>query len=69
MNATIQPRLEQQTFTCATCGTRYDVRSAGPGQTLETCATCHPAYTGRDRAVTTGSRIERFERRLRRAAV
>jgi ribosomal protein L31 len=37
---------------------------------VDVCSSCHPAYTGIERAVVSGSRIERFERRrARRQAV
>jgi len=64
MNATIQPELTLGTFTCSSCGTVIETRSTGHGQSLEGCSNCHPAYTGRERAVASGSRIERFERRF-----
>jgi ribosomal protein L31 len=34
---------------------------------VDVCSSCHPAYTGVERAAPSGSRIERFERRRRRA--
>jgi large subunit ribosomal protein L31 len=43
-------------------------RSTGGDMTVDTCSQCHPAYTGRASKVTSGSRIERFERRRDRAA-
>jgi large subunit ribosomal protein L31 len=67
MNAMIQPELTLATFTCVTCGTEITTRTAGAGQRLDVCSNCHPAYTGRERATATGSRIERFERRLANA--
>jgi large subunit ribosomal protein L31 len=67
MNATIHPELRLATFTCSSCGTVIETSSTGHGQSLEVCSSCHPAYTGRGRAVATGSRIERFERRLAQA--
>jgi large subunit ribosomal protein L31 len=33
---------------------------------IDVCSNCHPAYTGIERAVASGSRIERFERRRAR---
>jgi len=67
MNMTIQPELTLAAFTCSSCGTVIETRSTGAGQSLEVCSNCHPAYTGRARSVATGSRIERFERRLAQA--
>jgi ribosomal protein L31 len=34
---------------------------------LDVCANCHPAYTGIEREVVRGNRIDRFERRRARA--
>ena len=67
MKATIQPALTLATFTCSSCGTVIETQSTGAGQSLEVCSNCHPAYTGRERSVAAGSRIERFERRLAQA--
>jgi large subunit ribosomal protein L31 len=48
---------------CATCGTTFTVRSTSPALTVDVCSSCHPAYTGMQRTVASGSRIERFNRR------
>jgi large subunit ribosomal protein L31 len=64
VNASIQPTTTISTFTCSSCGATYELRSTVSGQALDVCANCHPAYTGRERAVATGSRIEQFEQRL-----
>jgi large subunit ribosomal protein L31 len=53
---------------CATCGTSHRVRSTAAEFSVDVCSNCHPAYTGIARAVSTGSRVERFNRRLARAA-
>jgi len=34
---------------------------------VDACSNCHPAYTGTERPVASGSRIERFERRRQKA--
>jgi large subunit ribosomal protein L31 len=52
---------------CATCGTTHTVRSTTPLGALDVCSSCHPAYTGVKRTAVSGSRIERFNRRLARA--
>jgi large subunit ribosomal protein L31 len=53
----------QTTVRCASCGSTFTTRSIRSEITLDVCSSCHPAYTGMERAVQTGSRIERFERR------
>jgi large subunit ribosomal protein L31 len=52
---------------CSTCGTEFTLRSTRPQIVVDVCSTCHPAYTGVERATLTGSRIERFERRRARS--
>jgi large subunit ribosomal protein L31 len=63
MQTTIHPELVRATATCSSCGTTYELRSTRPELRLDVCAACHPAYTGVERAATTGTRVERFERR------
>jgi large subunit ribosomal protein L31 len=65
----IHPETKLGTVSCATCGTTFVSRSTGGDMTVETCSHCHPAYTGRAAKTTSGSRIERFERRRRAAVV
>jgi len=66
-NAT-HPELTTTTVTCSNCGTTFETRSTRPSIQVEVCSQCHPAYTGKERAVSRGSRVERFERRRARAA-
>jgi large subunit ribosomal protein L31 len=63
MQKTIHPDLHLSTVACATCGTSFETRSTAGDLTVETCSSCHPAFTGVERAVAAGSRVERFERR------
>jgi large subunit ribosomal protein L31 len=64
---TQHPEIHVVDVVCATCGTTHTVRSAGSLGTLDVCSNCHPAYTGVQRTAVSGSRIERFNRRLARA--
>ena len=52
---------------CSACSNEFTTRSVRAELVLEVCASCHPAYTGIERPITQGSRIERFERRRRAA--
>lgn len=69
MKTTTHPELHVVTATCASCGTTFETRSTRPTLAVEVCSACHPAYTGVERAVTSGGRIERFERRRAAARV
>jgi large subunit ribosomal protein L31 len=68
MQKTIQPNVRATTVVCASCGTTFDFRTTADDLTVDVCARCHPAYTGVERSVTSGSRVERFERRRSLAA-
>jgi large subunit ribosomal protein L31 len=65
------PVLAVTTVRCSTCGNEFTTRSTRSELVVDVCSNCHPAYTGTERAVASGSRIERFERRraLSRTAV
>ena len=63
MKTTIHPQTQVAVVTCTSCGTTFETRSTRPGIEVEVCSACHPAYTGVERTVARGGRIERFERR------
>ena len=60
------PELTMTSVHCSTCGNEFRTRSTRSELAIDVCSNCHPAYTGHERAVATGSRIERFERRRAR---
>jgi len=60
------PELIVTNVRCSTCNNEFTTRSTKPQLVVDVCSNCHPAYTGVERAVATGSRIERFERRRAR---
>jgi large subunit ribosomal protein L31 len=57
------PELTLATVRCSTCGNVFTTRSTRSEVVVDVCSSCHPAYTGVERAVARSSRIERFERR------
>jgi large subunit ribosomal protein L31 len=63
MKTTIHPDTLIATVTCSSCGATFETRSTRASIQVEICSACHPAYTGVERTVHRGSRIERFERR------
>jgi large subunit ribosomal protein L31 len=57
------PELTLTAVRCTSCGNTFTTRSTRSELVVDTCLSCHPAYTGVERAVASGSRIERFEQR------
>ena len=45
------------------CGNEFTTRSTLPTLRVELCSECHPFYTGKQKLVDTGGRVERFQRR------
>ena len=48
---------------CASCGASFAFMSTAESIAVDVCSSCHPAYTGRERVLASGSRIARFNRR------
>ena len=63
-----QPTLHDVDVRCASCGTSFEIRTTAESLSIDICSTCHPAYTGRERATATGGRIDRFNKRRALAA-
>ena len=66
MKADIHPEYVFSTVTCS-CGNTFQTRSTKPELHVEVCSDCHPFYTGKQKLVDTGGRVERFQKRLERA--
>ena len=62
MKADIHPDYVEATVRCS-CGNTFTTRSTQPELTSELCSACHPFYTGKQKLVDTGGRIEKFEKR------
>lgn len=63
MKADIHPKYEDITVTCS-CGNSFKTRSTvGKDLVIEVCAQCHPFYTGKQKMVDTGGRVDRFRRK------
>ena len=66
MKADIHPEYVMTKVHCS-CGNSFVTRSTAAELNVEICAQCHPFYTGKQKLVDTGGRVERFQRRLEKA--
>jgi large subunit ribosomal protein L31 len=67
MKTEIHPAYELVTVHCS-CGNDFQTRSTKGGDiSVEICAECHPFYTGKQKLMDTGGRVERFRRRAAQA--
>jgi large subunit ribosomal protein L31 len=58
----IHPAYIETTVHCS-CGNEFVTRSTRESLTAELCNECHPFYTGRQKLVDSGGRVERFRKR------
>jgi large subunit ribosomal protein L31 len=64
----IHPNYELTTVVCS-CGNRYETRSTAGGELhVELCNQCHPFFTGQQKFVDTGGRVQRFSDKFGAAA-
>ena len=62
MKQGIHPEYVVATVRCS-CGNTFTTRSTRSELRVEICSNCHPFYTGKQKLVDTGGRVERFQRR------
>jgi large subunit ribosomal protein L31 len=65
MKEKIHPELKKAMVKCA-CGHTFETLSTREKITVEICAKCHPIFTGREKLMDTGGRVEKFERKYRK---
>lgn len=64
MKSGIHPEYKEITVSCS-CGDSFNTRStAGRDLHIEVCAKCHPFYTGKQKILDSGGRVEKFRRRF-----
>ena len=63
MREGIHPQYEETTITCA-CGNVIKTRSTKKDIKVEICSKCHPFFTGKQKFVDAGGRVDKFKKRL-----
>ena len=63
MKEGIHPNYEKTTIRCA-CGAVIETASTKQDIKVEICSKCHPFYTGKQKLVDTGGRVDRFKKRF-----
>jgi large subunit ribosomal protein L31 len=62
MKADLHPKYYRATISCA-CGETFEAGSTSEAIKVEICSKCHPFFTGKQKFVDTGGRVERFKRK------
>ncbi len=66
MKQSIHPEYSLATVSCS-CGNQFETRATVDKISVELCNLCHPFYTGKQKLVDTGGRVDRFKRRLQKS--
>jgi len=62
MKQGIHPKYMKSVVKCA-CGETFETISNKEEIRVEICSKCHPFYTGKQKLVDTGGRVDRFKNR------
>lgn len=62
MKQGIHPKYGVSTVRCA-CGETFSTYSTKPELKVEICSKCHPFFTGKQKLVDSGGRVDRFKKR------
>ncbi|MCL1895497.1 MAG: 50S ribosomal protein L31 [Clostridiales bacterium] len=60
MKQGIHPEFRDTKVTCA-CGNSWETRSTGEEIRLDVCSACHPFFTGTQKFINRGGRVEKFK--------
>ena len=67
MKEAIHPEYTDVTIRCA-CGAVWNTKSTKGGEMrVDICAKCHPFFTGKQKFVDAGGRLDKFKKRLEAA--
>jgi large subunit ribosomal protein L31 len=60
MKQGIHPEYKDTKVTCA-CGAAWETKSTEDEIRLDVCSACHPFFTGQQKFVNRGGRVEKFK--------
>lgn len=63
MKEGIHPEYKQTTITCA-CGEVIATGSTKENLKVEICSKCHPFFTGKQKFVDAGGRVDKFKKKF-----
>lgn len=59
----IHPKYGKCQVKCA-CGETFETGSIRENLNVDICSACHPFYTGRQKLIDKGGRVDKFKRRM-----
>lgn len=65
MQKELHPKLDTVEVTCSSCGAKFTTESTnGEFKNVEICSNCHPFYTGKQKNISKGGRIDKFNAKM-----
>ena len=64
MKEKIHPQYYPEAEVICSCGNTFTTGSTKKVLKVELCSKCHPFFTGEQRMIDTGGRVERFKKRF-----
>ncbi len=62
MKEGLHPNYDKAVVKCA-CGETFETRSTKSEIRVEICSKCHPFFTGKQKLVDSGGRVDKFKKR------
>jgi len=62
LKPSIHPKYNVITATCA-CGNSFETGSIKSNLKVEVCSACHPFYTGKQKFIDAGGRVDKFKKK------
>lgn len=63
MKEGLHPEYQTATVRCA-CGETFETRSTKKDISIEICSKCHPFFTGKQKIVDAGGRVDKFRKKF-----
>lgn len=63
MKEKIHPTYSKAVVKCA-CGETFETGSVKEQLNVDICSKCHPFYTGKQKLMDTGGRVDKFKKRM-----
>ena len=65
MKKGIHPEYHRIMVKCTSCGAEFETGSTSKELRVDTCSNCHPFYTGKQKNIEKGGRIDKFKKRFK----
>lgn len=67
MKKDIHPKVHTNCVVTCACGNTFTTISTLPSIAVDICSACHPLFTGQQKLIDTEGRIDKFQKRMKKA--